>query len=102
MEEKVSLTVRNPAVDMHPFTAQVKVTGAAPGSLVTVTLQQTRGIEPLNPAMEQQTRAGADGTAYVEFSVRLAGPALAVLLADASDDLGPHFTPDAEWLEVVA
>lgn len=82
------------------FQASVTVQGAKPGSEVTVTLEQKRGITPLSASQCKVAPVDSAGQASAVFDVKLAGPATAVLLASASDPTGTYFRPDARSIEV--
>jgi hypothetical protein len=84
----------------RPFQASVTVTGAQPGSDVTVTLEQKRGVDPFSPTQCKVAPADPSGQASAVFEVKLAGPATVVLLASACDPSGTYFRPDAESVEV--
>jgi hypothetical protein len=82
------------------FQASVTVQGAAPGSDLTVTLEQKRGAEPLLEVQTQIVAVDASGVALAMFDIKLAGPATAILIASAADPAGTYYRPHAESVEV--
>jgi len=83
-----------------PFIASVDVKSAPAGAELTVYLEQRRGPGPRWTLQTEAATASPAGAASATFSVALAGPGDAVLVATARDHAGTFFAPDAESVEV--
>jgi hypothetical protein len=101
MAGTVSLDVDSFQHSDVPFDAQVNITGVPAGSSVTVTLTQTRGRPPLFSGSQVVSNVGGGVTSVSFGQITLAGPTLAVLVADAADDQGTPYTADAERVQVL-
>lgn len=100
----LDLTAPPTAFSGTPFAATIDLTGARPGTEVTISLRQTRrGLPPLYAAQKTVTTS-ADGSAAVDFEVTLTGKPgttlSAVLLATGNDANLDFYAPDAEVVRV--
>jgi hypothetical protein len=101
MAPRLAIVAPNFALQNTSVQVVVSANGAEPGELVYITLTQWNGIAPLWGPESKSTPADAAGDASVRFTIQLAGPTVASLVASGIGSAGTYFQEAWTSIEVL-